>query len=687
MGEFDEGRLGLPALSERVFGADGYARVLPNFEHRPEQERMALNCAQAFAADTALLCEAGTGVGKSMAYLVPGIIAAVRFRRQLVVATHTIALQQQIIEKDIPRIRAMFEACGELSDCKDFKAALLMGRANYLCTHRLKRALAERRELFDTRESKELERIADWSVSTDTGFVEEMSPPPDPEVWNWVNADSSSCAPRNCSDGTCFYQKARRLVGEADVVVLNHKLLFSMLAAGMSADEDTRGILFAGDMLVVDEAHLAPDSAADCFGISLSSSGVSRLLKRIYDPSKKKGLIVRNGMAEFCDKQIVCQAIDAVCEFFSAIKTEVLGQRETVRLTVPDWADMGACGSLDTLVRMLDSLAQNAKTDTLAAEIKDYRRQVAGIRNSMEDCASLADKDCVYWAENAGGKSAAVRLNSAPIDVSEILRRKIFARSTAVVMTSATLAIDATMDSFSRKVGAECAETFICKSPFDYARNMRVLLDVSSAEPDRESGKLDCKSMAETITNLALQVRGGTLVLFTSYYELNKCAEILEADARLSERNIYVQGKVKRNAAVRGFASDGNAVLLGTDTFWTGIDVPGEALSQVIIARLPFENFKHPLAEARMERAEALGENPFLSISLPNAVIKFRQGVGRLIRAKTDKGIIVVLDSRMANKHYGLKFASALPTASIVKCTNKRLPEEAGAAARELGIA
>lgn len=685
--DFEREKIFLPQLSEKIFCPDGYARVLPNFEHRPEQEKMAFYCAQAFSADTPLLFEAGTGVGKSMAYLVSGLIAAVRLNRQLVVSTHTIALQQQIMEKDLPRIRAMFQACDALADCADFKPALLLGRSNYLCTHRLRRALAERRELFNTEESKELDRIADWSIITKTGFVEELDPPPNPEVWNWVSADSSSCTAKNCSDGDCFYQRARRTVGEADVVILNHNLLFSMLSAGMGADDEARGILFPNDMLVIDEAHLVADIVADCFGISLSSFGVLRELKRIYDPKKKRGLITRKSMAELRDKQIVCEAIEAAEDFFSNARLEYLSTRDTIRLTSPDWSDMEVCAKFETLARMLDSFAQNAKTDALSSEIKDYKRKVLGMKNSIESCVCIADKDSVYWLELLKGKVFdGVQLNSAPIDVSQILRKTIFMRDTAVIMTSATLAIDNSIETFAQKVGGESAETCVCKSPFDYKNNMRVFIDVSAGEPDKESKKLDCEFLATTIEKLAAQISGGTLVLFTSYFELNKCAELLEKSAALKDRNIYVQGRLKRSAAIKNFSKDGNAILLGTDTFWTGIDVPGAALSQVIIARLPFENFKHPLVEAKMERAEALGENPFMTISLPTAIIKFRQGVGRLIRSKTDKGIVVILDSRIATKFYGKKFISALPNSDAIRSRASELLKNVREVAADFNI-
>ena len=392
----------LPELCEKIFASGGYAGILPNFEYRPEQEKMAYCCAQAYSGNGALLFEAGTGVGKSMAYLVPGIIAARRFKRQLVVATHTIALQQQIMQKDLPRIEMMFSNCAALSDCADFKAALLLGRANYLCPHRLKRALAEKRELFDTAENAELERIAQWALTTRTGLVDELNPPPNPEVWAWVNADASSCTPKNCSDGSCFYQNARREISSADVVILNHNLLFSLLSAGMGTNGEESGILFANDMLVIDEAHLIPDVASAAYGLSLSSAGIRRELCRIYDPRKKRGLIARSGLAEFRDKQIVCDAISECDELFSRIRKDFLLSRDTVRLSSPDWADAySATGALDSVARLLDTLAQNAPQEKLAAEIKDYRRKVAGMKNAIEECVCLSDPESVYWLEGS----------------------------------------------------------------------------------------------------------------------------------------------------------------------------------------------------------------------------------------------------------------------------------------------
>lgn len=667
----DEDRFFLPNLAEKIFREDGYASILPNFEYRPQQEKMAFACAQAYSSDSNLLFEAGTGVGKSLAYLIPGIVAAVKWNRQLIVATHTIALQQQILERDLPRIRMMFSNCDSLSGYANFKSAILLGRANYLCTHRLKRALAEKRELFNSAETAELERIAEWAAFTKTGLADELNPPPDPDVWSWVNADSSSCTPKNCADGSCFYQRARREVATADLVVLNHSLLFALLSAGLGVDSSSPGVLFPNDMLVLDEAHLVPDVASEAFGISLSGYGVLRELARIYNPRKKRGLITREGMAEHFDKQVVSDAIAAMENFFAQIRKDFLIERDTVRLSSPNWADESALSHLDSVARLLDTFAQNAKSDRLCAEFKDYRRKIAGIKNSLEDCIYLGDSESVYWLESSGDDKRGVRVNSAPIDVAPILRRHLFSREAPVVLTSATLAVSGDMGAFVERVGAEGAESFVCASPFDFNSNMRAFLATDSPEPDKGTKKLDCAALAALVEKLCACVSGGTLVLFTSYSDLNKVAKSLESSKLLSGRKILVQGRMSRSQTVAEFSDDGNAVLLGTDTFWTGIDVPGQALSQVIITRLPFDNIGHPLLEARMDRALALGENPFQKISLPSAVIKFRQGIGRLIRSARDKGLVVVLDSRIVSKPYGRSFVDCIPTNRVERFNSK----------------
>ncbi len=647
----------LPALCEKIFRKDGYASVLPNFEHRPEQEQMAFFCAQTFASAQPLIFEAGTGVGKSLAYLVGGLIAAKRFKKKLVVATHTISLQQQIVEKDLPRVRMMFDSCDALADCADFKAALLIGRSNYLCTGRLKRAIAEKRELFNTAESEELERIAKWAQTTKTGIRDELNPPPNPEVWNWVCADSSSCSPRACDD-TCFYQNARRKVAAADIVILNHSLLFSLLAG---AELGSDSILFENDMLVLDEAHLVPDVASDIFGVSLSSGAIVRELNRIYNPKKKKGLITRASLAEHFDRKLVEETVACVEDFFAQVKADRLQKRDMVRIEEPNWGTDLILHKLEEVEQMLKRFAQNAATEKHAAELNDYRDKIKSYRIALETCLYLTEEGNVYWLESYDADRK-VRINAAPIDVSKILRRVLFGGKSPVILTSATMAVNGDLSGFASKVGAESAEQFIVDSPFDYKKNMRVFYACDAPAYERGVSR-DNTELCACIEKLCFLVKGGTLVLFTSYSELKKVGEYLKKSEVLAPRKILIQGETAgRSEMLRVFKNAGDAVLLGTDSFWTGVDVPGDALSQVVITKLPFDNFSHPLIEAKMELAESLGGSGFTDIMLPNAVIKFRQGVGRLIRTRKDRGAVVILDSRVASKGYGKFFLDALPT-------------------------
>lgn len=304
----------------------------------------------------------------------------------------------------------------------------------------------------------------------------------------------------------------------------------------------------------------------------------------------------------------------------------------------------------------------------------------------MQDAVFLSSRDHVYWVEKSGS-SENVSIQSAPIDVAPILREVLFERETSVILTSATLATSkGNLDSFIEKTGAEAAEKFVANSPFDYKKNMRVMLCNDAPEPDKDSKKLDCENIAKIIERLCAGVEGGTLVLFTGYYEMNKTADFLYESNILKDRRILVQKQMPRAELIARFKEHGNAVLLGTDSFWTGIDVPGKALSQVIITRLPFANPSHPLVEARNNKILSEGGKPFIQLSIPEAIIKFRQGVGRLIRSKTDKGIISLLDSRLVSKPYGRNFMAALPPAPVLRFNSGNLELQLKTALNELKI-
>src|SRR5688572_27049933 len=306
-----------PALAAKIFAEGGWLQDGLQLEHRPEQEQMARAVAAAVAADEPLLFEAGTGVGKSLAYLVPGIIHAVDQSRQLIVSTHTISLQEQLETSDLPKCRRLFKATPALARYADFKSAVLVGKGNYLCTTRLGHALADRASLFADADYDELQRIAQWAETTDTGLRHDLKPPPRPEIWDAVNADSSSCSRKHCDCEKCFYQRARVRLRSANVIIVNHALLFALINAGgaqaQGATTDARGVLFADDFLVLDEAHTVPDVATDNFGLSLSSYGVDRALKFLFNPRTQRGLFRKVGGPEA--QQPVADALEASRQF------------------------------------------------------------------------------------------------------------------------------------------------------------------------------------------------------------------------------------------------------------------------------------------------------------------------------------------------------------------------------------
>lgn len=650
-------RMDLPTTSESIFCKGGLLEKEAFMRHRSQQENMAYFCAQSFESDSPLLFEAGTGVGKTLAYLINAVIFAKKHGRKLYVSTHTMALQEQIVKKDLPFIEKFFAQTPELAEYADFKYTVLYGRRNYLCSTRLKKALAEKSDLFMQSEISELERIANWALKTKTGLRDELVPPPDEEVWSWVNAESGLCTPNKCCD--CFYQNAKKLFDKADVVILNHSLVFSLMASAQSADNSTKGILTADDFFVFDEAHLVAKVAEEIFGMELSDYGILRELKRIYNPRTKKGLLKKIKYATQYDIDSVLQCISAVSEFFAQASAMYLTGKDIARLAAEEWLNSSICEDLKSLKQRLDSLSSKATSESQKADIDDCAKRIFSIALSLEDALYLSTPKQVYWLETSGKNKDYTKICSAPLSVASLLRQRLFAKGTSVVMTSATLSLNGQdLNDFADSVGGEIAQQGIEKSPFNYQKNCRLLLckDAPNMGDDK---KMDAEFLADSIGRLiSANKYGGTLVLFTSYYELNKTLKILRE--KFPKRAIFAQGEMSPKEALQNFKNSSNAVLLGTDAFWTGVDIAGNALNLLVITKLPFVNPDHPLAAAKYEMLESLGENPFQKLSLPEAVMKFRQGFGRLIRSESDKGVAVVLDSRILNKPYGKNFLSAI---------------------------
>ncbi|MEO0795060.1 MAG: helicase C-terminal domain-containing protein [Verrucomicrobiota bacterium] len=647
---------------DRVFATDGWLAKDLKLEHRPQQEEMAQAVIRNFVSDRSLLFEAGTGVGKSLAYLVPGILRAVVSQRPFLVSTHTIALQQQLLNSDIPLVRSLFDQVDELADYRNFRATLLVGRGNYLCGHRLSRAIATKADLFGGPQVEELERIAEWSTVTKDGLRDELNPSPDHEVWEWVNADSSSCSKKNCTPENCFYRRALEARKKSQLVVLNHSLLFSLIAAGL-APGNSEGVLYPSDYVVLDEGHTVPNIATDHYGLGISSYAVERALKLLYNPARKKGkgLLAKVGRTE--DHRAVTEALAASEGFFNEIRSRYLKRQETVRLHEEDWAEPVLHRPLGRVVDRLGVLRANTDDDHLKDELGDHRRRLQDMLTGIQHALELKHgEQQVYWLEQAGRKRNIVQIRSAPLNVAEALRETLFNRGTSVVVTSATLASGNNMDSFAQRVGAEGEDFSIEASPFDFEKNLEIFIAEDAPQPRSGEGQADRQYLAKAIQTCIDGSSGGTLVLFTSYADLRSTGDSLAPIFRSQGRLFLRQGDgISRAELKTQFMRNGNAVLFGTESFWTGFDAPGEALSQVIITRLPFDVPTHPILEARSEWIRSQGGSPFAEMTLPDAIVRFRQGVGRLLRKKTDQGRLILLDSRILTKEYGRYFIGALP--------------------------
>jgi ATP-dependent DNA helicase DinG len=668
-----------PELTAKIFAEGGWLQTALVLDHRPQQEQMARAVAAAVSDDAPLLFEAGTGVGKSLAYLVPGIIQAVDQSRQLIVSTHTISLQEQIETKDLPICRRLFKATPELARYAEFKSAVLVGKSNYLCTTRLGHALADRSTLFADADYEELQRIAAWADRTESGIRHDLQPPPRAEVWDAVNADSSSCSRKHCDGEKCFYQRARARMRSANVIIVNHALLFALISAGGAqaggATTDTRGVLFPDDFVVLDEAHTVPEVATDNFGLSLSSYGVDRALKYLFNPRTKRGLFRKLGGAEA--QQLVVDALDASKQFFDFIAATLLAQRPIVRVREEGVAEPMLDGPLGALHRLLGKLGDKLEDGRERDELLEQKQRVKALQSGVTEWLTLGDKGHVYWAERGGRKQTIVTLRSAPIDVAPALRQHLFGCGTGVICTSATLAMGGQIEPFAARIGADEARAVVVKSPFDFARHMRVYVAADVPLPSPQEAKLALEVLADYIGFCTGRVRGGSLVLFTSYTDMRAVATTLEPVFRAAGRPFLMQGaELSRTELAHQMRELGNAVLFGTDSFWTGVDVPGDALAQVIITRLPFDPPTHPITEAKCEHIRDRGGNPFNELTLPDALIKFRQGIGRLIRTQRDRGLVTVLDSRVLAKSYGRLFLDSLPQPEFTRLTRELRNEQ-----------
>ncbi|MEP6822413.1 MAG: helicase C-terminal domain-containing protein [Chthoniobacterales bacterium] len=639
-----------------VFSQTGLLAKAKNFEYRAEQQEMATAVALALDEEQHLVVEAGTGVGKSIAYLVPAILHALEQKKKAIISTQTINLQEQLLYKDIPILKRILPV--------EFEAALMKGRQNYLCPRRLERALQQASELFTTTEQSELFRLAEWAERTKDGSLSDLPLEPDPKVWTQVCSEAHLCTTKTCGQtNRCFFQQARKRLLAADVIVVNHTLLFMLLGAPEEQVERESGYLFPNDFIIFDEAHTVEGVASRQIGITISQYGLRATVQRLYNARTKKGLFTvtreANGVT------LAATLVDEIDKFFTKLgeRADFKKGRE-MRVRRPDFVPDTLSASLAALqVRIMEVVKRN-EDEFLKAELQELGRRIRDARLGLMTFLEQSADGHVYWIERTGKTAQYYSLNAAPIDIAPVLQRMIFREGCCCVMTSATLAVgQRDLAYFRRRVGAMEATPLQLGSPFDFQAQMKLFL--VQKMPDPRSTEYNA-ALAHWIAHFVEETDGRAFVLFTSYRSMQQLATEMEPFFDSKDMNLLVQGQgAPRSKLLEEFKTTPRSVLFGTDSFWMGVDVPGEALSNVIITRLPFAVPDHPLVEAKLELIQERGGDAFTEYSLPEAILKLRQGVGRLIRTRSDQGIVVILDNRIVTKAYGRAFLKALPKCPV----------------------
>ncbi len=680
---------------QRAAGARGY-------EDRPSQRAMAAAVTDAFNNGGVALLEAGTGVGKSLGYLVPALRWAAANGQRTIVSTNTITLQEQLVTKDLPFLQRA------LSD-QPVRFALLKGWRNYLCLQRLEQARSAGAALFEDGLAGDVEQIAQWAERTRDGSLSDLPVTPRSEVWDEVAAEPDLCGRLKCAHyDKCFLFKARKEAAQADIVVVNHHLLLSDVAVRRTSQNwDDAAVLPAYKRLVIDEGHHLEDAAASHLGASVTRRALSRLFSRIE--RRGKGLLPAlaaklggaNDLLSAASLDLVRERLgpssatarDRAQLLFELL--EVALQEANVpmmRLTDdfashPAWKG-GIESTLDELLTEIGMLSDGLrlvrerlesderKSEQMAPLVGELRGVARRLENAGDALARAlrtpaAGAPVVRWMELTGkpGPDRNVALHCVPLDLAPVLREDLFARVDTAIITSATLATDGGFGFLEQRLGLDAikvpATTAVFPSPFDYPTQALLVIPSDLPAPN-EDARGHFAAVTRQLRDLLTASDGGIFALFTSHRDVREMAQQLRESGHDARYPLLVHGEESRDILLQRFRDAGRAVLLGTATFWEGVDVPGDALRGLLIAKLPFRVPSEPMVAAQCEAIEARGGNSFGEFMLPHAALRLKQGFGRLIRSATDRGVVVLSDPRVLTKRYGRELLHGLPPAKRI---------------------
>jgi ATP-dependent DNA helicase DinG len=694
-----------PVELDEVLAPDGaLAGRYPGYEDRPGQREMLAAVVERFNAGGVAVIEAGTGTGKSLAYLVPAARWAQQNRERTVISTNTINLQQQLTGKDLPLVR---ELVG------DVKWALVKGRGNYISIRRALLAAESQGSLFENDRAEEMEALVRWMESTDDGSLADLGFVPSEEAWEEVRSDPDICLRAKCPHfQRCFYQESRRKASEAMLLVVNHHLLFTDLAVRAATRNYTEAaVLPPYRRVVLDEAHNVEDAATSHLGVEVTRRGLFRTMSRL--DRRGRGILTalheavrtaENGpeLRERMDARVrpaLSRARAAVDGLLDELDPYVPAEEVAVRLGPGGIGEPAAGGAvaerleatlaaLDTLGREIAELRARLElheelADDLRGRVLDLRateRRVAAAAHGLRLVLAPGEEGAAYvrWLESKGrGARTNLALAAAPIELGSLLREALFGRARTTVLTSATLATQRRFDFLRRRLGLDEADheppddrldvsEHIVMSPFDFS--CQTLLGVPTDLPPPERGDDDYqRATARVLIDFAELSDGGLFALFTSHAALRRVAGLMRASGAGSGWPLYVQGEDDRHRLLERFVDAGRGILLGTASFWEGVDVPGRPLRGLVIQKLPFRVPTEPVTAARMEAIERAGGDPFRSFMLPHAALRLKQGFGRLVRSRTDRGAVLVLDDRLVTKRYGRYLRDSLPDVPLVK--------------------